>query len=60
MHVDDGVEGIYRGLCIRRTHDAEPDKSMSLTELRLALGVMEAGHPSVHGTGRASSKRRVR
>jgi hypothetical protein len=43
MHVDDAVEAIFQRLCIRR-QDTPPDAdhSMSLTDLRLALGVTEA------------------
>lgn len=42
-HVDDVVEGVYQRLCIRHQDTpAEDDRSMSLTELRLALGVTEA------------------
>jgi hypothetical protein len=43
MHVDDVVEAIFRRLCIRQ-QDALPeaDRSMSLVELQLALGVTEA------------------
>jgi hypothetical protein len=42
-HVDDVVEGVYQRLCIRyQDTPAENDRSMSLTELRLALGVTEA------------------
>ena len=42
-HVDDVVEGVYQRLCIRyQDTPAEDDRSMSLTELRLALGVTEA------------------
>ena len=41
MHVDDVVEAIFQRLCIRQQH-GEGDHSMSLTELRLALGVTEA------------------
>jgi hypothetical protein len=40
MHVDDVVEAIFQRLCIRE-QDAS-DRSMSLTELRLALGVAQA------------------
>ena len=37
------VEGIYQRLCIRyQDTPAEDDRSMSLAELRLALGVTEA------------------
>ena len=43
VHVDDVVEGVYQRLCIRHQDTpAEDDRSMSLTELRLALGVTEA------------------
>ena len=43
MHVDEVVEGVYQRLCIRNQDTpAEDDRSMSLTELRLALGVTEA------------------
>jgi hypothetical protein len=42
-HIDDVVEGLYQRLCIRyQDTRAEDDRSMSLTELRLALGVTEA------------------
>ncbi len=43
MHVDDVVEAIFQRLCIRQ-QDSPPDadRSMSLVELRLALGVTEA------------------
>ena len=42
MHVDDVVEAIFQRLCIRQSYGSGPDKSMSLTELRLALAVTEA------------------
>ena len=43
MHGDDVIEGVYQRLCIRyQDAPAEEDRSMSLTELRLALGVTEA------------------
>ena len=43
MHDDDVIEGVYQRLCIRyQDAPAEEDRSMSLTELRLALGVTEA------------------
>jgi len=41
MHVDDVVEAIYQRLCIRE-QDGHGDRSMSLTELCLALGVSDA------------------
>lgn len=42
-HVDDVVEAIFLRLCIReRDLGPNEDPSMSLTELRLALGVTEA------------------
>ncbi len=41
-HVDYVIEAIFQRLCIRQIHGAGPDKSMSLTELRLALGVTDA------------------
>jgi hypothetical protein len=43
MHVDDVVEAIFQRLCIHE-QDRKPDadRSMGLTELRLALGVTEA------------------
>jgi hypothetical protein len=43
VHVDDVVEAIFQRLCIRQ-QDSPPDadRSMSLVELRLALGVTEA------------------
>lgn len=41
-YVDDVVEGIFQCLCIHEAHGAGPDRSMSLNELRLALGVTEA------------------
>ena len=43
LHVDDVVEAIFQRLCIRQ-QDALPetDRSLSLVELRLALGVTEA------------------
>lgn len=43
MHVDDVVEAIFQRPCIRQQDTpAEADGSMSLVELRLALGVTEA------------------
>jgi hypothetical protein len=43
MHVDEVVEGVYQRLCIRyQDMPPEDDRSMSLSELRLALGVTEA------------------
>jgi hypothetical protein len=39
MHVDDMIHGIFQRLCIRQSHGGS---GMSLTELRLALGVTEA------------------
>ena len=37
------VERIFQRLCIRQRHgDTEADKSMSFTELRVALGVTDA------------------
>ena len=42
MHVDDVVERVFQRLSIREAHGAGPDKSMSLTELRLAPGVTDA------------------
>ena len=41
MHVDDVVEAIFQHLCIRQADGAGSDKSMGLTELRLAVGVTE-------------------
>ena len=43
LRVDDVIEAIFQRLCIRQ-QDALPeaDRSMSLVELRLALGVTEA------------------
>ncbi len=41
MTVNDVVEAIYRRLCIRY-QTSRPGADMSLTELRLALGVTEA------------------
>jgi len=40
MHVDDVVEAIFQRLCIRQ-QDGHGERSMSLDELRLALGVTE-------------------
>jgi hypothetical protein len=40
-HVDDVVEAIFQRLCIRQ-QDGHGDRSMSLDELRLALGVTDA------------------
>jgi hypothetical protein len=43
MHVDEVVGGVYQRLCIRHQDTpADDDRSMSLSELRLALGVTEA------------------
>ncbi len=43
MHVDEVVEAIFQRLCIREQDTpTNTDASMSLTELRLALGVTEA------------------
>jgi hypothetical protein len=43
MTVDDVVEGIFQRLCFRQRYRAPgEDGSMSLTELRLVLGVTEA------------------
>jgi hypothetical protein len=43
MHVDEVVEGVYQRLSMRyQDIPAEDDRSMSVTELRLALGVTEA------------------
>ena len=43
MTVDDVVEAIFRRLCIRHHHQGtDADSSMSLTELRLGLGITEA------------------
>ena len=43
MTIDDVVEAIFQRLCIRQRYgDTEADKSMSLTELRIALGVTDA------------------
>jgi hypothetical protein len=41
VHVDDVVEAFCQRLCVRQAHGAGPDKSMSLPELRVALGVTE-------------------
>jgi hypothetical protein len=41
MHVDNVVEAIFRRLCFRQ-QDGHGDRSMSLDELRLALGGSEA------------------
>ena len=41
MHADDVVEAIYQRLCIRH-QDGHGDRSMSLDELRLALGLTDA------------------
>ena len=41
MTVDDVVEAIFRRLCFRQRHQGV-GADMSLTELRLALGVTEA------------------
>jgi hypothetical protein len=43
MQVDDVVEGIFQRLCIRERYGQNAvDRSMSLVELRVALGVTEA------------------
>jgi hypothetical protein len=40
MHVDEVIAGVYQRLCIRyQDMPAVDDRSMSLTELRLAFGV---------------------
>lgn len=49
MHVDDVVERIFQRLSIRQAHGAGPDKSMSLTELRLAPGVTDASSRRHYG-----------
>jgi len=42
-HVDDVLEGIYQRLCIRAQDSQHAaDHSMSVAELRTALGVSEA------------------
>jgi hypothetical protein len=41
MHVDDVVEAIFQRLCIGQ-QDGQGDRSMSLEELRLALGGSDA------------------
>jgi len=43
LHVDDVIEAIFQRLCIRQQDGTNPtDRSMGLTELRLALRVTEA------------------
>jgi hypothetical protein len=43
MHVDEVLEGIYQRLCIRAQDSQNAaDHSMSVVELRTALGVSEA------------------
>jgi hypothetical protein len=43
MHVDEVLEGIYQRLCIRAQDSQNAaDHSMSVAELRAALGVSEA------------------
>lgn len=54
MHVDDVVETILQRLCIRQQDTpAEADGSMSLVELRLALGVTEALMTKHYGCSRS-------
>jgi hypothetical protein len=43
MHIDEVLEGIYQRLCIRAQDSQHAaDHSMSVAELRTALGVSEA------------------